>query len=724
MDLPSLAYEVLKKTGFKEYFPYQKKAIKKMLESPEKNFLLKAPTGAGKTLMVANVIEQHLRDGERVLYAVPSRKLRKDKVRELSGMLISCRKISIAGEGKSDWDADIVVGTFEGIYRACLARKGLLSKFGLAVLNDFHTLYDKRRGCELEKLITLLKMNNIRIIALSATIEPINLLSKWMNAEPIIIPDDVRPVKVEKNVLVMDKEETLEWIAEQKDTLKPAIIFNGTKNNTESRAKKLAAMLPLLKNTDEIKEELVDRKGDALDEDEEMLAETLSRGVAWHHADLPDYAKDLVEEWFNDGFIEFLFATTTLAHGVNTPAKTVVIMDIYRYGSLIPVHEWLQMAGRAGRPGYSDVGYVFTVVGKESDAEIVEVEYHEGKIDGCESQLQDEDNLAKTLMELIYTGYKRDQPIVEFFSNTYLSAHDSMDLVLLDLDEDYFGVINDVKESMNYLYRHGYITNTSKGYTLTQVGKAVMNFLWSSNIDFRLEEIDNLRNYVKRYDEISGPLALYLLLKSVDRLSIRLSKKKKEQIEEVISKETGVSEVGDAEITAYIILKEWMNGTDIDVMASKYGDQVYSLRNRARVIAEALRLVEVISNVEGVALHKDFDTFIERVKHGVTVYELPLIRLRSFGRKIVHGIYLTMASIAATMKYVKTDEHIGVTLRRLYDELGESKFKEVVLEWRVKGLGPKRVETLVRWLRGLSPTNGGINGDLFRPSNDLSKWLR
>lgn len=62
-DLPDVAWDVLRKAGYNGFFPHQKDAIKRLLSNPDKNFLIRAPTGAGKTLIVSTAIEQHLRNG-------------------------------------------------------------------------------------------------------------------------------------------------------------------------------------------------------------------------------------------------------------------------------------------------------------------------------------------------------------------------------------------------------------------------------------------------------------------------------------------------------------------------------------------------------------------------------------------------------------------------------------------------------------------------------------
>ncbi|RLI79878.1 hypothetical protein DRP04_08760 [Archaeoglobales archaeon] len=730
-DLPDVAWDVLRKAGYNGFFPHQKDAIKRLLSNPDKNFLIRAPTGAGKTLIVSTAIEQHLRNGGGAIYAVPSRKLRKDKVKELAGMLSEGTEISLVGDGNgSKWDSDVVVGTFEGIYRAILSNKGLLTKYSLVVLDDFHTLYEDRRGYELEKLITLLKLSGVRIIALSATIEPVASIADWLDSEVIFTPDEVRPVEIEKNVLVMNTDDAIDWLATNFSSFNPVIVFNYTKLYTESRAKKLAEKLKPLFDVEEVKSVFREKKRDELDEDEEELAYVMSKGVAWHHSEVPDYIKDVIEEWFNEGKLKAIFATTTLAHGINSPTKTVVIMDMYRRWDLIPVHEWLQMASRAGRVGFSEEGAVYTIVRKESDAELVELKYHTGIIEPCESKLGDGDFYRKALLELIYKGLNTSKDIVEFMSNTYYYSQGNNEPTLLETQYGN-GMVHDLRANMGLLYENGYIIPSGKGYALTEFGKAVMDFLWRSNIDVPLDEITQMRSVLRGRKEVSNAEALYITIYCISglRLGINPPKDKVGALIEKVSSFFGGRRVGEAEVITYIILKDWIEGRDLDLMKNDYGKGVYYLRNRAKTIAEALKLFETVAKIEGVRLPRDFKVFIKRVYYGVTAYELPLVELRFFGRKIVHSIYVTLANVPATSKYVEKDEHIGITLKRLLDEVGEARFREIVGSWRIRHLGPKRMGALIKWLRNFDSSTDsarlGINLEDFgyAMGEDLSRWL-
>lgn len=179
-------------------------------------------------------------------------------------------------------------------------------------------------------------------------------------------------------------------------------------------------------------------------------------------------------------------------------------------------------------------------------------------------------------------------------------------------------------------------------------------------------------------------------------------------------------------LNTHIILNHWIQGDDIERLKRKYSDNIFYLKSRARQIASALHIVRVIADLEGVPTPPDFDTFIKRVEFGVTEYELPLVEVKGFGRKIVHNLYLTMKTVAATSKYVDKDAHIGVTLRRIHDQYGAGRLKSFLEDMHIPGLGPKRIQKIVEWVGKLGRTTGldsTDSNDLKAKKGDLSDWF-
>src|SRR5207249_5376006 len=123
----------------------------------------------------------------------------------------------------------------------------------------------------------------------------------------------------------------------------------------------------------QVREEMQSRTSIDMNERMSELAKAISNGVAWHHANLPPRVRDYVEDLYAAKKIDFIVATTTLAYGFDSPTRTVVIHDLMRWtgekSEPIGVHEFRQMAGRAGRPSRTEFkeGYVCGVFKSAGD---------------------------------------------------------------------------------------------------------------------------------------------------------------------------------------------------------------------------------------------------------------------------------------------------------------------------------------------------------------------
>ena len=432
--------EILSKAGINELKPHQEEIVRELRKHKENNrgTVISAPTSSGKTLPIILHISDCIRERSRVIYAVPSLALVNEKFNEIKKLLGDFAIVKKVGE-EDAWKKDIVVGTYEKLYSHLLRSPDDFKNFSLIILDDFHVLYDKKRGFVVEKLATLARMNNIRIVAMSATIEPLDEIAEWIRGEPLKYGKEARTVPLSYEVLELEKGEDV--VDKIRENMKPCIIFCSKKHEAESRAQKLTEKLKSTSlslfekqigkkekrrlNVQEILGEF-DRKGVNITEYEEELSECITKGVAWHHSDVDERVRGLIEKWYNEGYIDFLFATTTLAYGFNSPTRTVIIADIMRWdqdkgrNEYIPVYEWLQMAGRAGRLGFSEGGVVYTCVRSEEQRNVVESKYHVERMEECESSMNEDDFFRKAILELIDAGMNTDKKIKEFFLNNII----------------------------------------------------------------------------------------------------------------------------------------------------------------------------------------------------------------------------------------------------------------------------------------------------------------
>ena len=169
------------------------------------------------------------------------------------------------------------------------------------------------------------------------------------------------------------------------DTLKigkQALIFVNTKKSAEKTAEEIAKKI---KNENENLKAASEEALHALSRPTkqcERLAFCVKKGIAFHHAGLVEKQRHLVEENFRKGLIKIICCTPTLAYGINLPAFRSIVKDLKRYTmqglSWIPVLDYMQMSGRAGRPNYDSEGQSIVLAQTKSEKEKIEEKYLNG----------------------------------------------------------------------------------------------------------------------------------------------------------------------------------------------------------------------------------------------------------------------------------------------------------------------------------------------------------
>ncbi len=368
-----------------------------------------APTGAGKTVIAQHAINNALKQGCRIFYTTPLKALSNQKFYDFCEQYGADKVGLLTGDTSINRGAQIVIMTTE-VFRNMLygtnfgAVADNLKDVRYVVLDEVHYMNDEQRGTVWEESIIYCP-TNIQIIALSATVANCDELTNWINtvhSKTKLVNTDFRPVSLRffyfdssqpYNLLPLltpdgklnnkIKPEKPQW-ARGKDKRKktyvkqiiqnladndmlPAIYFTFSRKKCDEQMEKCSGLgLNTRKEQEEIKAFI-----------EEFIAENphlygnkhieyLIQGVASHHAGLLPAWKNLVEKLFQKGLIKVVFATETLAAGINMPARSTVISSTSKRTDsghrMLTANEFLQMSGRAGRRGMDEVGYV-TVVG-------------------------------------------------------------------------------------------------------------------------------------------------------------------------------------------------------------------------------------------------------------------------------------------------------------------------------------------------------------------------
>ena len=368
-----------------------------------------APTGAGKTVIAQHAIHCALKEGKRVFYTTPLKALSNQKYSDFSEQYGSDNVGLLTGDTSVRRDAQIVVMTTE-VFRNMLYGTNFgtvsdnMKDVKYVILDEVHYMNDEQRGTVWEESIIYCP-TNVQIIALSATVANADKLTEWINtvhSKTELVNTDFRPVPLKffyfdssqpntilplltpsgalnkkikpekkqfkrgKPVQKRNTAKDVIRVLHEKDML-PAIYFTFSRKKCDEQMEKCAELcLVTPKEQAEIRRIVDDYIAENYYLYKNKHIEYLLQGVASHHAGLLPGWKVLVEKLFQKGLIKVVFATETLAAGINMPARSTIISSISKrtdtgHRTLTP-SEFLQMSGRAGRRGMDEIGYV-TIVG-------------------------------------------------------------------------------------------------------------------------------------------------------------------------------------------------------------------------------------------------------------------------------------------------------------------------------------------------------------------------
>ncbi len=375
--------------GFEEFNRMQREALPGLWET-DHNVVASAPTASGKTALAELAICKTLSEGGTALFIAPLRALTNEKEREWERFGDLGYSVYVVS-GERDLNprraerADVLVMTPEKTDSATRkhdsTRYSFITDVDCVVIDEVHLLDSEKRGAVLEVTVSRLRrLQDPRIVALSATMPNVGDVAKWLDAPAETtyeFGDDYRPVDLETGVKTYSHganafADKYRRLYRALDLAEPhvredgqALVFVSSRQDTVQAAKKAR---------DEITERDVpiDTRGDydfhteAKELSNDTLRQSVLDGVGFHHAGLGKGDRDRVEEWFKRGRIKLLFSTSTLAWGVNLPARCVIIRDTKYHDPLegetdVSPLDVLQMLGRAGRPGYDDVGYGWVI---------------------------------------------------------------------------------------------------------------------------------------------------------------------------------------------------------------------------------------------------------------------------------------------------------------------------------------------------------------------------
>ena len=390
-----------------------------------KGVLVAAPTGAGKTIVGEFAVELAISSNTKCFYTTPIKALSNQKYSELVHRYGDSKVGLLTGDTSINSDAQIVVMTTEILRNMIYANSSTIEKLRYVVMDEVHYLADKFRGAVWEEILIHLS-ESVQVVSLSATVSNAEEFGEWLQTvrgETEIIVSEIRPVPLYQHVLfgnrlldlfdesmklnpeltklerdtyrqvrgnwrdkpkgpkALSRPEVIEKL--DRESLLPAITFIFSRKACDAAVKQcLQAGIRLTneKERERIRSIVAKNIGNLAQDDLVVLGyyewlEALERGIAAHHAGLLPAFKTTVEDLFQEGLVKAIFATETLALGINMPARTVVLEKLSKWNGeghvAISAGEYTQLTGRAGRRGIDIEGNAVILWNNDLDSNSV-----------------------------------------------------------------------------------------------------------------------------------------------------------------------------------------------------------------------------------------------------------------------------------------------------------------------------------------------------------------
>lgn len=409
-----------------ELDPFQRQACEALEDGH--GVLVCAPTGAGKTVVGEFAVHLALSEGRKCFYTTPIKALSNQKFADLTARYGSESIGLLTGDTSVNGGAPVVVMTTEVLRNMLYSGSSTLDGLAYVVMDEVHYLADRFRGPVWEEVILHLP-EHVQVVGLSATVSNAEEFGEWLvevRGDTTVVVDEHRPVPLWQHMLVgnqmldlFEGDETharinVQVLRKTEELARYHVPFNRNRNrgNTgraprnsgfkpPSRIDMIqrldnASLLPAIvfvfsragcdaavaqtaraglrlntpEETEQVRRIIDEKTRDLPEADLTVLGfwewrEALERGIASHHAGLLPAFKETVEELFVRGLVKVVFATETLALGINMPARTVVLEKLVKYNGEAHVDltpgEYTQLTGRAGRRGIDVEGHAVVV---------------------------------------------------------------------------------------------------------------------------------------------------------------------------------------------------------------------------------------------------------------------------------------------------------------------------------------------------------------------------
>lgn len=673
---------IINQDGIKKLYPPQGEAIDKGLLTGQ-NLVISIPTAAGKTLLAELAALKHVLElNGKVIYLCPLRALASEKYRNFKRFsMLGVRTAITSGDYDSTDDYlpkyDIIVSTNEK-FDALLRHRAswITEEVSLVIIDECHLINDQHRGPTLETLLARLLVENTvsQIIALSATVGNADEIAEWLDAE--LVKSDWRPVPLKEGVYFEDQitysdytkrevpfhrdDPILNLALDSIQSQEQMLVFTPSRRTAVSKAEKLGSVIESFIEPNEAKElaeiasQVILNLSDPLSK---KLADTIKKGVTFHHAGLNSRQRELVESGFKSGVIKTICATPTLAAGVNLPAKRVIVSSVYRYSVEEGSHpiktlEYKQMAGRAGRPQFDKEGESILLAKKFEALDWLMDRYINRDAEDIYSKLAAKPALRRNILGLIASRVVSNvSDLLNFFEKTFYGYQ--FEAVFLE---------GKIREVIDLLIGWLMIRPLDANETLeaTQYGIRVSQLYLDPETAASIAE--GLTCAVQQKRTKIHPVALLdLVVGTPDMLTLSFRKNDWGVTEKRFSKFSSrlIQQVPDSDDIEYefrlrdfrttLFLWDWIKELPIEKLLMRYnigsGDIRRIVETGTWVVSATAEIAELYSRKDKKykILAKAAKTLSERVEYGIESDGVSLTRIRGIGRKrartlMNHGI--------------------------------------------------------------------------------------
>ncbi len=667
--------------------------------------------------------------------------------------------LSIGDKDSSDrWieQKDLIIMTVEKLDALLRHNPSWIKDVDLVVTDEIHLLNSENRGPTLEVTLTrLMELMDFQLLGLSATVKNSQELADWLDCT--LIESEYRPVDLKEGIhfentitfydedaptpgndtstdddsafvrgtqklaeesakdQIEDYTETASITGRHKhatqnllqdamDKGNQQITFVRSRKSAESEAEKCGEVVKENLDRDEQQalEDLSDKVRNVLGSPTKQcrrLARCVTDGAAFHHAGLLSEQRSLIEDAFRDGLIKSVSATPTLAAGVSLPAYRIVIRDVKRYTDsgldFIPVMEYKQMAGRAGRPEHHDEGQAIAVAKNSGDVDDIRDRYVLGEPEQLYSKLAVEPVLRMHALGLIATRFVATfEELVSFFDSTFY-AHQYGD------DEEVENKLQTVVETLDE-YRFVDIED-NEGLRPTKIGKRVAELYIDPYTAHRL--LTNMKEARKRKSsdrDVPTIAYLHMLCATIEmKPRLRIRDNEMVDVEDMLSKvETKMLEDvpkpwDDIDYQRFLkslktamMLQSWIEEVEEDDIMDKFTVTPGGVRYKVENADWLLYACEELCNLkEWSDVKSDISKLRTRMKHGIKEELLPLVRFKEIGRVRARALYdrdITTAEDIRETDFNTLKNAIGKrTAEKLKEQVGQDDVfdKENILDY-------------------------------------------